>query len=128
MATTSVKRDQNTAEVWRLHAAGLSQRQIASRLHITRPMVQRILDSADDRPSIGSDDEVSEFRSELSDALVAVWEGNRGSWISNGVVDPMLYRLEAAENRFNSEYGLSGNRGVKAVKLRRMMAEGELNA
>ena len=55
MAVTSVQRDHNTADVMRLHASGVSQRAIASRLGISRPMVQRIIDSADDYPVIGSD-------------------------------------------------------------------------
>jgi transposase len=129
MASTSVKRDHNASEVVRLDAAGLSQRQIASRLGISRPMVQRILDSYDPGSSNGSDEEVSEFRKSLLDALDEVWAGNRDSFITrDGVVDPMLYRLEAAESAFNAEYGLTGRNAIKAAKLRRMMAEGCINA
>jgi transcriptional regulator with XRE-family HTH domain len=127
MASTSTVRDRYSSEVLRLHGAGLSQRQIAARVGITRPMVQRIVNSADPSELSGSDDEVSEFRRELLEALDALWAENGNSFIKGGAVIPMLYRLENAETAFNAEYGLTGNHAVKAAKLRRMMAEGFLN-
>jgi predicted transcriptional regulator len=48
----------------RLRAAGRSQRQIAEQLHISRPMVQRIIDSSDPNAFSGSEDDdgvIAEF-------------------------------------------------------------------
>lgn len=74
MAVTSVTRDQKSAEVMRLHAAGLSQRAIAARVGISRPMVQRILDSSDPLAVAGLEDDpdgvIAEF-DEMSDAAAA---------------------------------------------------------
>lgn len=125
MAKTSAARDRKSAEVRRLAAAGVSQRQIAARLGISRPMVQRILDSYD--PAGVDESEVADFRRELIESLDAVWVTNGRSFLCGGVVDPMLYRLEAAENAFNAEYGLFGARAVQAARLRRMIAEGCLS-
>jgi transcriptional regulator with XRE-family HTH domain len=112
MAVTSVIRDKNASDVWRLHDAGLSQRQIAERLRISRPMVQRIL-SVDDPIQYAASGDVAEFRAELLTAL----DQADGDLV-------FLRRLEAAEARFNAEYGLTGRGMVKAAQLRRMMAEG----
>lgn len=57
MASTSVTRDQNEAEVLRLHASGMPQRAIATRLGVSRPMVQRIINSSDGILPAGSDDD-----------------------------------------------------------------------
>jgi hypothetical protein len=129
MASTSADRDRNAREVRRLSAAGLSQRQIADRLNITRPMVQRILVSSDPAELNGSDDsDVDEFRGEVLAELrgTGTWRGQLHSFLLDGEVDPLLYQIEAAEVRFNSEYELTGRRAVKAAKLARMMGEGEL--
>jgi transcriptional regulator with XRE-family HTH domain len=120
MAATSVKRDQNTVEVMRLHAAGLSQRQIATRVGISRPMVQRILDSADEMPFSGSDE--AELRSEIRQELDTIFRENGKSFVRGTTVDPRVIMLEETEDYMRA----NGVADIKSAKLARMMAQGEL--
>ena len=117
MAKTSVERDQVDFEVRRLANAGVSQRQIASRLGITRPMVQRILAKPDQRKDSVSDPEVASFRSEVTEAADTAF--------ANGDLS-QLQLLEECESEFNAEHGLQRPRAVQAAKLRRMMLKGAL--
>jgi transcriptional regulator with XRE-family HTH domain len=112
VAKTSVSRDKNASEVLRLHDAGLSQRQIAARLGVSRSMVVRILDSGEPVQPAAYNPDVASFRAELLTAL------DQAGDIA------VVRQLEAYERQFNAEYGLSGAGAVKAARLRRMMFEG----
>jgi transcriptional regulator with XRE-family HTH domain len=120
MAATSVKRDKNTVEVMRLHAAGLSQRQIAARVGISRPMVQRILDSADPDTFNGSDED--ELRREIRQTLDIIWSENGGSFVCGNQVDPRVIELERTEDYMR----VNGIADIKSARLACMMAQGEL--
>ena len=116
VASTSIDRDRKASEVRRLAAAGLSQRQIASRLGVTRPMVQRILASSDPVRT-SADPDVDEFRREVTEVATEAFQDRN--------LDALKI-LEGYESQFNDEYCLAGNRAVKIAKLRRMMLEGIL--
>jgi transcriptional regulator with XRE-family HTH domain len=120
MAVTSGDRDRNAAEVRRLHAAGMSQRQIAQRLNISRPMVQRILETSDPVALNGSDE--AELRAEMRRELDAIWAENGGSFVHGNAVDPRVIELEKTEDYMRS----IGAADIKSARLARMMAQGEL--
>jgi transcriptional regulator with XRE-family HTH domain len=120
MAVTSGDRDRNAAEVRRLHAAGMSQRQIAQRLNISRPMVQRILETSDPVALNGSDE--AELRADMRRELDAIWAENGGSFVRGNQVDPRVIELEKTEDYMRS----IGAADIKSARLARMMAQGEL--
>jgi len=117
MAKTSVERDRVEPDVRRMDAEGLSQYQIATRLGISRPMVQRILATPDQRHGVASDPDIASFRSEVTDVARIAFE--------DGDID-QLRLLEECETEFNAGYGLSAPNAVQAAKLRRMMLEDAL--
>ena len=116
MATTSVERDRKASEVRRLNAAGLSQRQIAARLGVTRPMVQRILASSDPVGTAG-DPDVDDFRREAGEIAAEAFQDRNMD---------ALKILEGYESQFNDEYELRPPKAVQVAKLRRMILEGIL--
>ena len=115
MAKTSLGRDSKAGEVFRLRSAGLSQRQIASQLGITRSMVQRILEKSGPDGSVGSDADESRFRADMRE-VIDLAAGD----------ESLLRGYVKVEERFNAEHGLTGAERVQMATLALMMAEGAL--
>jgi predicted transcriptional regulator len=101
MASTSVKRDQNEAEIRRLHGEGFSQRQIASHLGVTRPLVQRVL-AKPGPPQPEAGDDVEQLRLEIRRELGHLRDAG-GYYVNAAEVD-RLYELECFAN---DDYGLA---------------------
>lgn len=113
MAKASLDRHSKSSEVFRLDSSGLSQRQIAGRLGITRSMVQRILEKSDPVGSVGPD--VSKFRADMREVID----------LADGDLS-LLRGYARVEEQFNDQHGLKGMKRVLMATLALMMAEGAL--
>lgn len=111
MSNASNQRKSVDSEVRRLDAAGMSQRLIAARLGISRPMVQRVLREPDPLPV--SSGEVEKFRADMREAI-ALADGNLSQ----------LRELVKVEEHFSDQCGLTGVKRVQLATLHVVMIEG----
>ena len=105
LATESQERRQNETEIRFWASKGMSQRAIARRLGVSRPMVQRVLDKSGPLTLSGSDDDSPDDLGEVQSELNAKVESAR----SNGDLDVFRRVHEAARACYTNGYRVKYN-------------------
>lgn len=118
LATESQERRQNESEIRFWASKGMSQRAIARKLHISRPMVQRVLSTSGSSAVTGSDDDSPDDLGEVQSELNAMVESAR----SNGGLDVFRSVHEAARVCYTNGYGVKYNPLWFLMKLHELQA------